>query len=45
MAESTTPPQAVPPVRVPPPPPFQPDPKLITYIEKGQRPSTTKRNR
>ncbi len=37
------PPQADKPAEIPPPPPYQPDPKLITYIERDQRPRREQR--
>lgn len=44
MPENQNPPLKAEPA-VPPPPPYQPDPKLITHIERGQRPDTDKRGR
>lgn len=44
MAERPTPPRPVDkPAEIPPPPPYQPDPKLITYIERDQRPKREQR--
>lgn len=42
MADSKPPPEAAQPAKIPPPPPPQPDPQLITYIERGQRPGPMK---
>ncbi len=45
MAESQNPPPKAEPPATPAAPPYQPDPKLITYIERGQRPDAGKRHR
>ncbi len=42
--KSAPPPKADQPAQIPPAPPLQVDPKLITYIERDQRPKPRERH-